>query len=37
MTPTTINSPRKQILVDFFREVWNSGDLRALRSRAFAV
>lgn len=29
MRPTTINSPRKQILVDFFREVWNAGDVDA--------
>lgn len=29
MTPTTITSPRKQILVDFFREVWNAGDVDA--------
>ncbi len=29
MTALTIDSPRKQLLVDFFRDVWNAGDAAA--------
>ncbi len=31
MNSVLINSPRKQLLVDFFREVWNAGDVEACR------
>jgi steroid delta-isomerase-like uncharacterized protein len=31
MNPVAINSPRKQLLVEFFREVWNAGDVEACR------
>jgi len=31
MHSVAINSPRKQFLVDFFRDVWNAGDADACR------
>ncbi len=29
MTPPSIDNPRQQFLVDFFRDVWNAGDVSA--------
>lgn len=31
MNSAAVNSPRKQLLVDFFRDVWNAGDVEACR------